>query len=145
MHLRLLFAVPDSATESMLHSVLDAALHLTPLAVSVATAYDRATVQSRAQSALDDIILLDWSLAEADTPALIRRLIATHPQVRIVVLVPEHHRQYRSEVWDAGACNGIPKEHIDQEWLSTVLCLMHRAMEREARLIQRFAQGVAHD
>jgi DNA-binding NarL/FixJ family response regulator len=144
MQLRVLFAVPDRVTESMLHSVLDAALRLTPLSVTAATAFDQTGLVERAAAALDDIILLDWGVAESGTPELVRRLIATYPQVRIVVLVPENHRQYRCEVWNAGACNGIPREHIDQEWLSTVLCLMHRAMEREARLIQRFAQGVTH-
>lgn len=144
MHLRLLFAVPDRATESMLQSVLSAALRLTPLSVSVATALDQASIAGRAAAALDDIILLDWGVAESDTPTLLRRLMEIHPQVRIVVLVPEDNRQYRREVWNAGACNGIPREHMDQEWLSTVLCLMHRAMEREARLTQRLTEGVAH-
>jgi len=49
--------------------------------------------------------------------------------------------QYRRQVWCAGACNGIPKEYMDQEWFSTVLCIMHRAMEREAKLLAKY--GVA--
>jgi hypothetical protein len=60
----------------------------------------------------------------------------------VVVLLPESPRQYRQLVWEAGACNGIPKEFIDQEWLSTVLCIMHRAMEREAKYRQSNAEGM---
>jgi hypothetical protein len=52
-----------------------------------------------------------------------------------VALLPQSYRQYRREVWQAGACSSIAKENMEQEWLSSVLCIMHRAMEREARLI----------
>jgi hypothetical protein len=89
----------------------------------------------------DDIILLDWQLAGPQTPALVRDMLVRDPLLRVVTLLPEHQRQYRQLVWDAGACNGIPKEHIDQEWLSTVLCLMHRAMQREARFLEKVPEG----
>lgn len=144
MHLRLLFAVPDQATEAIMHTVLGAALILTPLQVSSATVYDRAALECRLAAELDDIVFLDWGLVEAATPHLVSRLLSRHPRLRIVALLPENQRQYRCKVWDAGACNGIPKEYMDQEWLSTVLCIMHRAMEREAKLLQRYAQGVTH-
>ncbi len=51
-----------------------------------------------------------------------------------MTLLPLQLRQYRQCIWDAGSCSSVPKEHMDQEWLSSVLCLMHRAMAREARL-----------
>jgi len=61
----------------------------------------------------------------------------------VVALLPLGYRQYRQRVWQAGACNSIPKEHMDQEWLSSILCVMHRAMQREARLIVRYETPVA--
>ena len=79
------------------------------------------------------MILLDWDLVQSDTPKLVKDILAANPQLRVVVLLPQSSRQYRQLVWDAGACNGIPKEYMDQEWLSTVLCIMHRAMQREAK------------
>jgi hypothetical protein len=54
--------------------------------------------------------------------------------MRIVALLPESYRQYRQRVWEAGACSSIPQEHMDQEWLSSILCVMKRAMQREAAL-----------
>jgi len=36
--------------------------------------------------------------------------------------------------FNPGACNSIPKEHMEQEWFSSIICVMHRAMEREERL-----------
>lgn len=144
MLLRLLFAVPDQPTEATMHSVLAAALELTPFEVTVATVHSRDALAHRLQAGLDDIVLLDWGIAEDTTPALVTSLLRAHPRLRIVALLPEHQRQYRCKVWDAGACNGIPKEYMDQEWLSTVLCIMHRAMEREAKLLQQLSQGVIH-
>ncbi len=54
--------------------------------------------------------------------------------MRIVALLPQSYRQYRHSVWEAGACSSIPKENIDQEWLSSILCVMQRSMQREASL-----------
>ena len=65
-----------------------------------------------------------------------RALLVRNPRLRIVALLPQSYRQYRQQVWEAGACTSIPHEHMDQEWLSSILCVMHRAMEREARLLQ---------
>ncbi|MCB0162119.1 MAG: hypothetical protein KDD83_28475, partial [Caldilineaceae bacterium] len=75
---------------------------------------------------------------EAGTPALVQEILAQNPQLRVVALLPENFRQYRQRVWDAGACNSIPKEHMEQEWFSSITCVMHRAMERERRLIAQY-------
>ena len=92
---------------------------------------------ARVDAQQDDIILLDWQVGGSQTPTLVRDILNRNPLLRVVALLPEHQRQYRQLVWDAGACNGIPKEHIDQEWLSTVLCLMYRAMQREAKFLEK--------
>jgi hypothetical protein len=78
-------------------------------------------------------VLLDWLLAGADTPQYLRALRALNPALRTIVVMPLAVRQYRTCLWDAGACVGLPKEHLDQEWLLSMLCLMSRAMEREQR------------
>ena len=88
---------------------------------------------------MDDVVLVDWPLVREGTPDLVRELVQRNPRLRIVALLPLTYRQYRREVWQAGACSSIAKEHIEQEWLSSVLCIMHRAMEREARLLAALA------
>jgi DNA-binding NarL/FixJ family response regulator len=141
MLMRLLFTASDSESFQLMQSTLDSALCLTPLEVWVAEACTREELLARVDAHQDDIILLDWQVAGADTPALVREILQRDPLLRVVALLPEHQRQYRQLVWDAGACNGIPKEHMDQEWLSTVLCIMHRAMQREARFLQNASEG----
>jgi DNA-binding NarL/FixJ family response regulator len=111
------------------------------LEVQIAKARTYSELLARVDAHQDDIILLDWQVAGAQTPALVREILQRNPLLRVVALLPEHQRQYRQLVWDAGACNGIPKEHMDQEWLSTVLCIMHRAMQREARFLEKVAEG----
>jgi DNA-binding NarL/FixJ family response regulator len=135
MLLRLLIATPDEESLGLIHSILDSALCLTPLDVVVAEVRSCATLKERIEMDQDDIILLDWQIAGSETPSLVQEVLNHNPLLRVVVLLPEHYRQYRQLIWNAGACNGIPKEHMDQEWLSTVLCIMYRAMQREAKFL----------
>ena len=139
MQMRLLLATPDAESRDLLHAILALALDLMCLQVTTAEASTRTEVMEHAQAHADDVILLDWSMAEAETPDFVRELHTINPLLRIVVLLPNRVQQYRQLVWDAGACNSIPKEHMEQEWLSSVLCVMHRAMEREARLLKMLA------
>jgi DNA-binding NarL/FixJ family response regulator len=142
--IRLLVATPDGAPRQLFESLLARALELTPIDVAVACAASQAEVIARAEAACDDVIVIDWLLAHEETPALVRALLAHNGRLRIVVLLPAGYRQYRREVWLAGACSSIAREHMEQEWLSGILCLMHRAMQREARLIEALtAAGVA--
>lgn len=133
--MRVLVAIPEADSLNLMYLILDAALCLTPLDVYVTEARTLADLTARVDAGQDDIIILDWQIAAADTPALVREILNRNPLLRVVVLLPEHYPQYRQLIWKAGACNGIPKEHMDQEWLSTVLCIMHRAMQREAKFL----------
>lgn len=135
MLLRLLLAIPQAEELALVHSILDSALDLTCLDVAADEATNVAMLHTIVAEDRHDIIMLDWDMVEAETPALVSEILRKNPQMRVVVLLPLSYRQYRQMVWDAGACNGIPREHMDQEWLSTVLCLMHRAMERERRIL----------
>jgi DNA-binding NarL/FixJ family response regulator len=135
MLLRLLLAIPQSEELALVHSILDSALDLTCLDVAADEVTDVANLRAVVAEDRHDIILLDWDMAQSETPALVSEILRHNPQMRVVVLLPLSYRQYRQMVWDAGACNGIPREHMDQEWLLTVLCLMHRAMEREKRIL----------
>jgi DNA-binding NarL/FixJ family response regulator len=141
MKMRLLFAIPDDQSLALMHSILTSALELNPLAVETAAVANYADLMQRAVADADDIILLDWNIAGPDTSNLVEEILALNPRLRVVALLPMTLHQYRRQVWCAGACNGIPKEHMDQEWLSTVLCIMHRAMEREAKLLAKY--GIA--
>jgi hypothetical protein len=138
MPIRLLLATPDAHTDVLIHELLAAALQLVPLDVTLQTVADRGALFERAVGNCDDVVLLDWSLAGAGSPDLVRELLALNSHLRIISLLPLHLRQYRQIIWEAGACSSIPLERLDQEWLSSALCLMNRAMQREARVRAAF-------
>lgn len=133
MKIRLLIGAPDRESLALYRAVLCSALDLLPLDVVVQEATARSEVADRVAAGEVDVLFLDWSLAGADTPACVRELVATDRRLRSIVVLPLHVRQYRTCLWEAGACVGLPKEHLDQEWLLSVLCLVTRAMEREER------------
>ena len=134
MEIRLLFATPDPESAVLLDSLLVSALELTPLNVTVKHVTTEDELLARADADADDVVVLDWLLANAETPAMVATLAAHNPRLRIVALLPQSYRQYRRQVWQAGACSSIAKENMEQEWFSSVLCIMHRAMQREAKL-----------
>lgn len=134
MENRLLFDTPDQESQELLDSMLSAALELTPLTVRAEYVTTQSALLARANAEADDVIVLDWLMAQADTPTLVATLLCCNPKLRIVALPSESYRQYRRQVWQAGACSSIAKETMEQEWFSSVLCIMHWAMEREARL-----------
>lgn len=136
MKIRVLLATPHSDFVALMQNVLDSALKLVKLDVNMEAVNSKEALFGRSTQEMDDVILLDWDIDRSRTPELVRELLALNPKLRVVAMLPLTHRQYRQKVWDAGACNGIPKEHVDQEWMATVLCIMQRAMEREARLLQ---------
>ncbi len=142
MKMRMLFAIPDDHSLALMYSILASAQELNPLAVETAAVANYADLMERVVADVDDIVMLDWNIAGSDTSAVVEEILARNPRLRVVALLPMTLNQYRHQVWCAGACNGIPKEHMDQEWLSTVLCLMHRAMQREARLLGKFESAV---
>ncbi len=112
-------------------------MQMVPLDIDAHDVNSLAELEERNAARLDDLLMLDWQLAGAETPSCLRELIARNPQLRVITLLPLQLRQYRQCIWESGACTSIPKEHIDQEWLSTVLCLISRAMEREERLQEK--------
>lgn len=134
MKIRLVIAAPDSESRNLLHSLLNATMQMVPLDIDAHDVSDLPQLQQRNAARLDDLVLLDWELAGTETPDRLRDLTSLNPNLRVITLLPLHLRQYRQCIWESGACSSIPKEHIDQEWLSTVLCIIHRAMERETRL-----------
>ena len=142
MHIRLLFVSPDEPSLALLQSIHNSAIDLMCFTTSTATASDQEALLVRVAENLDDVVLLDWSMAEAGTPELVEELLAMNPKLRVVVLLPMNYRQYRQEVWNAGACNSIPKELMEQEWFSSIICVMHRAMEREARLRAEYERQI---
>lgn len=142
MEIRLLFATPDQESKALLESLLHSALELTPLNVTASFVENKEVLLSRADTRADDVVVLDWLMAKSETAALVATLLEHNPQVRIVALLPQSYRQYRKQVWQAGACSSIAKENMEQEWFSSVLCIMHRAMQREAKLHAHYL-GVA--
>jgi DNA-binding NarL/FixJ family response regulator len=135
MHIRLVMAMPEQESQKLMQSLFEAAMCLIPLDISVNTVETKDDLLDRVVADLDDVIVLDWPLAREETPDLVRTVLRRNPRMRLVALLPMALRQYRQATWDAGACNSIPKELIDQEWLSSLLCVINRAMEREARIL----------
>jgi DNA-binding NarL/FixJ family response regulator len=136
MSIRVLFACADPQTLDLQQSVLASSLNLVCFAVTFASVTTVDDLWRRVDAGEDDVILLDWHLAGAETPQLVRSLLNRSPRLRIVALLPQGYRQYRHSVWEAGACSSIPTENMDQEWLSSILCVMQRAMQREEKLLQ---------
>lgn len=140
MAIRILLAIPTEECLALLHSLLDEALNLICFDLVTAEVRTRQGLLERVDAGLADeaenvdVVLLDWELADQETPTLVRDLLTRNPRLRVIALLPHHLRQYRELVWEAGACNSMPKEHMDQEWLSSILCVMFRAMQREAKL-----------
>jgi DNA-binding NarL/FixJ family response regulator len=133
MTIRLLIGAPDPESIALYQALLTSALRLLPLDIVAGCACTREELTRRIAARETDVLLLDWSLTGADTPAYVRELIGHHPRLRTIITMPLHLRQYRTCLWEAGACVGLPKEHLDQEWLLSMLCLINRAMEREDR------------
>ncbi|MCB0044484.1 MAG: hypothetical protein KDD92_03545 [Caldilineaceae bacterium] len=142
---KVLFATSDEQSLALLHSLLNSAVDLMCFEVHAASTTTQEELRARVAAQMDDVIFLDWDVAEAGTPMLVETLIQQNPQIRAVVLLPLDHRQYREKVWCSGACNSIPKEHMDQEWLSSILCVMYRAMQREQVLRAELAARSASD
>lgn len=148
MNIRLLLAVPTAECLALLHPLLHEARQLIYFDLVTAEVRTLPALLERVDAGLTDgasavdVILLDWQLVEEETPALVRELLSRNAQLRIITLLPNHLRQYRELVWQAGACNSMPKEYMDQEWLSSILCVMYRAMQRETKLRAEL-QGVA--
>lgn len=140
MNIRILLAVPTAECLALLRPLLHEARQLIYFDLVTAEVRTLPALLERVDAGLTDsasavdVILLDWQLAEEETPALVRDLLSRNAQLRIITLLPNHLRQYRELVWQAGACNSMPKEYMDQEWLSSILCVMYRAMQREAKL-----------
>jgi hypothetical protein len=130
--MRLVIAAPDAESIALYRSLLDSAIRLLPLDIGARVVTTREALLQQAADA--DAVLLDWLLAGADTPDYLGELRLLNPSLRTIVVMPLALRQYRTCLWDAGACVGLPKEHLDQEWLLSMLCLMNRAMEREQRV-----------
>ena len=136
MSIRVLLASADPQNLDVQHMLLEASSALVCFEIETAAVGDVEALWARVEAERDDVILLDWGLVAAQTPELVRALLASKPRLRIVALLPQGYRQYRERVWEAGACSSIPQEHMDQEWLSSILCVMQRAMQREASLLQ---------
>jgi DNA-binding NarL/FixJ family response regulator len=141
MKIRLVIATADAESHDLLHTLLDAALQIVPFQVETRDVNTLEELSRRNSAHLDDLLLFDWQLADSDTPNYLRELAAINPNLRMITILPLHLRQYRQCLWDAGACTSIPKENMDQEWLASVLCLIHRAMEREERLKQSLTRN----
>lgn len=132
MNVRLLIAAPDAESLDLYQTLVRSALRLLPLDIKADYAASRAELVERVGAHECDVVLLDWEIAGPATPDFLHTLAELHPGLRTIVVMPLQLRQYRQCLWEAGVCVGLPKEHLDQEWLLSMLCLITRAMEREA-------------
>ena len=132
--MRVLLAALDDEKPRLLSALLDAALRLVPLDLEIVAARTPAELLYRAHLGLDDVALLDWSLAGAGSADLVRELARINPHLRTIAILPDDACQHRQHLWEAGVCSSIPWERLDPEWLSGALCLVDRAMLWEERM-----------
>jgi DNA-binding NarL/FixJ family response regulator len=134
---RLLLAAGHDEYRQSLRELIETARGLLPVPLEVDEAASVEEARERLRATATDAMLADWSLAGADTLAAVRGLLVEHPDLRVLVLIPDVRRQYREAAWSVGACACVPRERIDPEWLQAMLCVMNRAKEREARICGR--------
>jgi DNA-binding NarL/FixJ family response regulator len=140
MAMRLLIAAPDDSSIELYCSLLASAQALLPLDIVSDTVMSQAELTRRIAQCDTDVLMLDWLLAGTDTPRYLHELLTLYPELRSIVVTPLQLRQYRQCLWESGACVGLPKEFLDQEWLLSMLCLITRAMQREAKMKRLLAE-----
>ncbi|MBI4277967.1 MAG: hypothetical protein HY660_05875 [Armatimonadetes bacterium] len=137
MAFHLLLAEKDAEFRRTLVELVQAVRVRLPVALDCDVTSSPEETREQVARRQPDALLLDWHIAAEGTPEFIRDLQALDPGIRILVLLPGDARQYRLAVWAAGACAGIPRERVEAEWLTTAVCIMQRAMQREANLRAR--------
>ena len=89
MSIRVLLASSDPASLDLQRSLLDASMNLVCFAIEFGSVSSSKELWARVGAGRDDVILLDWHLAEAETPDLVRAVLAYNPRLRIVALLPQ--------------------------------------------------------
>jgi len=134
MTVRLLLAVQDSSIRALLDRVIEATRPLLAFAVEVQVEDTRNALCARVAAGSADLLLLDWSIAATDASELIEELSRCNANLRAVALLPHTQMQDRTPLWTTGVWAAIPREHLDSEWLASILCLVKCLMAREAGL-----------
>jgi DNA-binding NarL/FixJ family response regulator len=140
MPFRLLLAEKDPEFRRTLQELSQTVCDLLPIDLAVRDAASLAEAREGVSSWQPDGVLLDWNIAADATPGFIQELQRLSPGLRVLVMLPGHAYEYRRTVWEAGACAGVPRERVEAEWLATAVCIMTRAMQREAALRTRVKQ-----
>ncbi|MDR7522903.1 MAG: hypothetical protein QN168_10600 [Armatimonadota bacterium] len=139
MAFRVLVAAADPGFRSALRDLAEATRALLPVPIEVEDAATLAQARDRLAAWSPDVLLLDWHLVPSGLLGALEGLAVEHPGLRLLVLLPESSREYRAAAWQAGACACVPRDRIDPEWLQAILCVMHRAKEREAQIRRQVA------
>ncbi len=134
MEFRLLVATESHEFGKTLRELTDAARAMLPIQPEIMHVSSLEQVRERLVTWHPDALMLDWNPARANMMGALTGLLAEHPNLRVLVLLPDSAREYREAVWSAGACACIPRDRADPEWLQAVLCVMNRARDREARI-----------
>ncbi len=95
MSIRVLLAGPNPNSLDLQRILLDASTNLVCFLVESSSVASVEALWARVDADLDDVILLDWHLVEAQTPDLVRAILQSKPRLRIVALLPQGYRQYR--------------------------------------------------
>ncbi len=134
MAFRILIAAGNPDYLASLRELTDAARAFLPIGLEVVEAGTIDETRARLADSAPDALMADWSLVPLNAWNAIRALVAEHPDLRVLLLLPDVGREYREAAWGAGACACVPRDRVDPEWLQAMLCVMNRAKEREARI-----------
>ena len=139
MAFRILIAAGNPEYRTSLRELADATRGFLPIGLEVEEAASIAETQERLRTWSPDALMVDWSLVPEGVLGAIRSVVAEHPELRILLLLPDVRHEYREAAWAVGACACVPRERIDPEWLQAILCVMNRAKEREMRIRSQVA------
>lgn len=70
------------------------------------------------------LAMLDIGLPKVDVLTVIQHLRRRLPEMRVIVMLTDDGKEYRTAAQKAGACAVIGKASLTEDWMRTIICLL---------------------